>query len=165
MRCDLGVVEKGYVDSVWRDVRLPGRELLCTPSRGTELAARPTDFHLATVPAEPQEKCGNKTGEEYSTWLHDLAPRLTELLTPDGSIVMELGNAWEPACSSCLLWRSKHSSLSRWLASSTSASNFYVTIPPGFPRQAQWVNVKRIRVKDSFTHIWGMSPTPAAASR
>jgi hypothetical protein len=27
------------------------------------------------------------------------------------------------------------------------------------PSPAQWVNVERIRVKDSFTHVWWMSPT------
>lgn len=28
------------------------------------------------------------------------------------------------------------------------------------PSPAQWVNVDRVRVKDSFTHIWWMSKTP-----
>jgi site-specific DNA-methyltransferase (cytosine-N4-specific) len=29
--------------------------------------------------------------------------------------------------------------------------------PARLPSPAQWVNVERIRVKDSFTHIWWMS--------
>src|SRR5260370_27013261 len=53
-------------------------------------------FTSPPFPLNRKKKYGNKTGKEYTEWLHDLAPRLTELLTPDGSIVMELGNAWEP---------------------------------------------------------------------
>ena len=39
--------------------------------------------------------------------------------------------------------------------------------PARLPSPAQWVNVERIRVKDSFTHIWWMSPTewPKADNR
>ena len=29
-------------------------------------------------------------------WLAAMAPRMTKLLTPDSSIVLEMGNAWEP---------------------------------------------------------------------
>jgi DNA modification methylase len=39
--------------------------------------------------------------------------------------------------------------------------------PARLPSPAQWVNIERIRVKDSYTHIWWMSPTthPKADNR
>ena len=39
--------------------------------------------------------------------------------------------------------------------------------PARLPSPAQWVNVERIRLKDSFTHLWWMSPTerPKADNR
>jgi site-specific DNA-methyltransferase (cytosine-N4-specific) len=39
--------------------------------------------------------------------------------------------------------------------------------PTRLPTPAQWVSVKRIRVKDSFTHVWWMSPsdTPRASNK
>ncbi len=39
--------------------------------------------------------------------------------------------------------------------------------PARLPSPAQWVTVERIRVKDSFTHVWWMSPTerPKADNR
>jgi hypothetical protein len=39
--------------------------------------------------------------------------------------------------------------------------------PARLPSPAQWVNVERIRVKDSFTHIWWMAPSdrPKADNR
>ena len=39
---------------------------------------------------------GNREGEAYIDWIAEFAPRLREFLTPDGSIVMEIGNSWEP---------------------------------------------------------------------
>ena len=33
--------------------------------------------------------------------------------------------------------------------------------PSRLPSPAQWVNVERIRVKDSYTHIWWMTPNDA----
>lgn len=45
-------------------------------------------------PLVKKKKYGNDTGEAYVSWLEKLAPRLTELLSDDGSIVIEIGNAW-----------------------------------------------------------------------
>ena len=46
-------------------------------------------------PLNRQKSYGNLTGTEYLEWLSRLAPLFKEYLVPDGSIVMELGNAWE----------------------------------------------------------------------
>jgi len=45
-------------------------------------------------PLVKKKKYGNETGDAYITWLKGLAPRLAEMLTADGSIVIEIGNAW-----------------------------------------------------------------------
>ena len=83
--------------------------------------------------------------------------RPTGLLTPSGSIVIELGNAWvpgEPVMSTLalesLLAFLRHGDLKLCQA-------FVWHNPARLPSPAQWVNVDRIRVKDSFTHIWWMS--------
>ena len=46
-------------------------------------------------PLNAKKKYWNKLGDEYKKWLADLAPLFTKLLKKDGSIVVELGNAWE----------------------------------------------------------------------
>ena len=46
-------------------------------------------------PLNRKKKYGNFTGNEYLNWLKSLAPLFCDYLTPDGSIVLELGNAWE----------------------------------------------------------------------
>ena len=47
-------------------------------------------------PLNKKKKYGNLTGEAYLKWLTGLAPLFREYLKPDGSIVLELGNAWNP---------------------------------------------------------------------
>ena len=47
-------------------------------------------------PLNQKKRYGNLRGEEYKEWFIDLAPLFSELLSDDGSIVIELGNAWEP---------------------------------------------------------------------
>jgi DNA methylase len=53
---------------------------------------------ILTSPPFPlvrKKRYGNETGEVYLSWLESLAGRLADLLTDDGSIVIEIGNAWE----------------------------------------------------------------------
>jgi hypothetical protein len=53
-------------------------------------------FTSPPFPLNHKKRYGNRTGDDYLEWLADLASPLKELLTEDGSIVMELGNAWVP---------------------------------------------------------------------
>ena len=47
-------------------------------------------------PLNKKKKYGNLTGEAYLQWLTGMAPLFREYLKPHGSIVLELGNAWNP---------------------------------------------------------------------
>lgn len=47
-------------------------------------------------PLNQKKSYGNKTGEEYLNWIKELTPLLAEKLADDGSLVVELGNSWEP---------------------------------------------------------------------
>lgn len=116
-------------------------------------------FTSPPFPLNRKKRYGNLLGDAYLEWIEALAPRLTRLLAPRGSIVIELGNAWEagkPTMSTL--------GLEALLAFKRSAGlhlcqQFICHNPARLPSPAQWVNVKRIRVKDSFTHVWWMSPT------
>src|SRR5690348_7189520 len=52
-------------------------------------------FTSPPFPLNRKKRYGNEVGEEYVEWLASFARPLTDLLTDDGSIVLELGNAWE----------------------------------------------------------------------
>lgn len=124
-------------------------------------------FTSPPFPLIRKKRYGNRTGEEYLEWLSSLAPRLARLLAPDGSIVVEVGNAWEqgvPVMSTL--------PLEALLAFKNAADlNVCQQIichnPARLPSPAQWVNVKRVRLKDSYTHVWWMSPveSPKADNR
>jgi len=118
-------------------------------------------------PLNRKKKYGNLTGDEYVKWLAGLAPALTELLTPTGSIVVELGNAWEPGRPVMSLLSLK--ALMEFLEGGelNLCQEFVCHNPARLPSPAQWVNIERIRVKDSYTHVWWMAPTdfPKANNR
>ena len=108
-------------------------------------------------PLNRKKKYGNLTGEEYLNWLKNLAPLFRDYLSSDGSIVIELGNAWEggkPVMSTLPL-----KALMAFLeaAELNLCQEFICYNPARLPTPAQWVTVERIRVKDSFTRLWWMS--------
>src|SRR5207248_3646850 len=53
-------------------------------------------FTSPPFPLLRKKKYGNLCGDEYARWLASFAIPLAKLLTPDGSIVLELGNGWNP---------------------------------------------------------------------
>lgn len=117
-------------------------------------------FTSPPFPLNRKKKYGNLTGEVYVAWLSSLAPRLKELLAPTGSLVIELGNSWEsglPTMSTLAL---------EALLEFKKAGDFHLcqqficNNPARLPSPAQWVTIERVRVKDSFTHVWWLSGTP-----
>ena len=47
-------------------------------------------------PLNNKKSYGHLQGDQYLEWISSMAPIWSELLTDTGSIVVELGNAWEP---------------------------------------------------------------------
>lgn len=118
-------------------------------------------------PLNRRKRYGNLQGTEYKEWLASFAPIFRDLLTPTGSIVLEVGNAWEPKrpVMSTLTMESLLAFLKG--GDLNLCQQFIAHNPARLPSPVQWVNVDRVRVKDSFTHIWWMSPTdhPKANNR
>jgi DNA methylase len=124
-------------------------------------------FTSPPFPLNEKKRYGNRIGKQYVDWLVSLAEPLGDLLADDGSLVVELGNAWEPR-------KPVMSTLGlKALLSLQEAGGFHlcqqfvVHNPARLPSPAQWVTVERIRVKDSYTHVWWMSRTerPKADNR
>jgi site-specific DNA-methyltransferase (cytosine-N4-specific) len=124
-------------------------------------------FTSPPFPLNTKKKYGNLHGEEYIEWFAQFAPLLRRMVADDGSIVIEIGNAWEarrPVMSTLVL-----RALLRFLEEGglNLCQEFIWYNPARLPSPVQWVNVERIRVKDAFTRIWWMSPSdrPKADNR
>ncbi len=124
-------------------------------------------FTSPPFPLVTKKRYGNETGEAYLNWLTSLAEPLAEMLAPNGSIVMEVGNAWEkgsPTMSTLPL---------ESLLAFKKAGNLHLCQhvichnPARLPSPAAWVTIKRLRLKDTYTHVWWMSKSeyPKADTR
>lgn len=124
-------------------------------------------FTSPPFPLNRKKKYGNLQGPEYVDWLVGFGAGFRDLLTDNGSVVVELGNAWEPGLPvmstlavEALLGLVKTGPFHL-------CQQFICYNPSRLPTPIQWVNVERIRVKDAYTHVWWMSPVekPEADNR
>jgi len=122
-------------------------------------------FTSPPFPLNHKKKYGNLRGEKYIAWLASFAQPLTEMLAPDGTIVIELGNAWEPGKPVMSTLALEALLAFRKAANLYLCQQFVCNNPARLPSPAQWVNVERIRVKDSFTHLWWMAPCDPLVER
>jgi site-specific DNA-methyltransferase (cytosine-N4-specific) len=124
-------------------------------------------FTSPPFPLNAKKKYGNLTGKKYIKWLASFAQLFTDYVTDEGSIVIEIGNAWEPGkpVMSTVVIKSLLKFLEK--GDLNLCQEFVWYNPAKLPSPVQWVNVERIRVKDSFTKIWWMSKTenPKADNR
>jgi len=124
-------------------------------------------FTSPPFPLNRKKKYGNLEGEQYLRWLADFAPVLKDYLTTDGSIVIELGNAWEPGRPTMSTLPLRALLEFQQAAELFLCQEFICFNPARLPSPAQWVTVERIRVKDAFTRVWWLSPVdkPKADNR
>lgn len=124
-------------------------------------------FTSPPFPLNRKKRYGNLQGEEYVKWLADFAQVFRDLLTDDGSIVMELGNAWENGVPTMSTLALKSLIAFQEQGKLHLCQQFICHNPARLPGPAQWVTIERIRVKDTYTHVWWMSPTatPSADNR
>lgn len=110
---------------------------------------------------------GNKSSEEYVDWFLQFAADFKRVLTDDGSFVIDLGGAYLPGAPTRSLYQFE---LLLRLCKEFGfflAQEFFHYNPSRLPAPAEWVNVRRIRVKDSVNVVWWLSKTewPKANNR
>jgi len=124
-------------------------------------------FTSPPFPLNRKKKYGNQKGNDYVDWLCGFASTFAKLLKPDGSIVMELGNAWEPGQPVMSTLALEALLAFKKAGGFVLCQQFVSYNPAKLPTPAQWVTIERIRVKDAYTHIWWMAKTerPKASNR
>ncbi|QSJ17896.1 site-specific DNA-methyltransferase [Nostoc sp. UHCC 0702] len=110
---------------------------------------------------------GNESAEKYVEWFLPFAYEFKRILKTDGSLVIDLGGAYLPGIPVRSIYQYE---LLVKLCKEVGfflAQEFYHYNPARLPTPAEWVTIRRIRVKDSVNVVWWLSktPTPKADNR
>lgn len=106
-----------------------------------------------------KKEYGNRSSEEYVDWFLQFAPDFRRVLTDEGSLVIDLGGAYLPGHPIRSIYQFE---LLVRLCKEFGfflAQEFFHYNPARLPAPAEWVNVRRIRVKDSVNVVWWLSKT------
>jgi DNA modification methylase len=103
---------------------------------------------------------GNVDAHDYVNWFKAFGAAFHTALKPAASLVIDIGGAWISGQPTRSLY---HYELLIMLCKEFGfhlAQEFFWWNPARLPTPAEWVTVRRIRVKDAVNCIWWLSPTP-----
>lgn len=107
-----------------------------------------------------KKEYGNADQASYVEWFLPFAHEIKRVLKPTGSFVLNVGGAWTPGAPLRSLY---HFRLLIALCDEVGyqlCQEFFWYNPAKMPAPAEWVNVRRIRVKDSVEYVFWLSATP-----
>lgn len=107
-----------------------------------------------------KKEYGNVAADEYIDWFRPFAEAFYRILTNEGSFVLDIGGAWNQGKPTRHLY---HFKLLIMLCEEYGfhlAQEFYWWNPSKLPTPAEWVTVRRVRVKDAINTVWWLSKTP-----
>lgn len=107
-----------------------------------------------------QKEYGNVEQSEYIRWFLPFGQEFKRVLADDGSLVIDIGGSWVKGVPTRSLY---HFELMIALCTKVGfylAEEFYWWNKAKLPSPAEWVTVRRIRVKDAVDPVWWLSKTP-----
>jgi len=125
------------------------------PPESVDLAMTSPPFGLVR-----KKSYGNEDADEYLRWFRPFAQGLQRVLKPRGSAVIDIGGAWKPGMPARSLYHFELVvMLCREFGFYLCQEHFWWN-PAKLPTPAEWVNIRRVRVKDSVNTVWWISKTP-----
>lgn len=112
-----------------------------------------------------KKEYGNEPAERYLEWFLPFCEEIKRVLTARGSFVLDIGGAWIPGSPVRSMYHFEVAiALSKMFR---LAQDFYWFNPSRLPTPAEWVTVRRVRVKDSVNTVWWFSNSenPSADNR
>ena len=103
---------------------------------------------------------GNVDASRYVAWFKPFGELFQRVLKKTGSLVIDIGGSWIAGQPTRSLY---HYELLIMLCRECGfhlAQELFWWNPAKLPTPAEWVTVRRIRVKDAINCIWWLSPTP-----
>lgn len=129
------------------------RQLLADlPDESVNLVITSPPFAL-----QRQKEYGNVEQYEYIDWLAEFGRLVYQKLRPDGSFVLDLGGAYMKGVPARSLYNFRI--LIRFCddLGYCLAEDFYWFNPSKLPSPIEWVNKRKVRVKDSVNTVWWLS--------
>jgi len=126
------------------------------------MADRSVDLIVTSPPfgLVRKKSYGNEDADSYCDWFRPFAREFKRVLKDNGSLVIDIGGAWKPGLPVRSLY---HFELLIMLCREFGfylCQEHYWWNPSKLPTPAEWVNVRRIRVKDAVNTVWWLSPSP-----
>ncbi len=114
-----------------------------------------------------KKKYGNEDSNHYLEWFKPFATELYRVIKPSGSLVIDIGGSWNKSTPTRSLY---HFKLMIMLCEEFGfflAQEFYWWNPSKLPTPAEWVTIRRVRVKDAVNTVWWLSKSefPKASNR
>lgn len=106
-----------------------------------------------------QKEYGNVTQDIYGNWLAEFAIKIKRALKEDGSFVLDLGGAYEKGKPVRSLYNFKVLIKFCEEIGFNLAEEFFWFNPAKLPSPIEWVNKRKIRVKDAVNTVWWFSKT------
>ncbi len=107
-----------------------------------------------------KKEYGNADADEYVEWFRPFANEFRRILKPHGSLVIDIGSAWKPGHATKSLYQYELLIMLCKEFNFNLAQEFFWWNPSRLPTPAEWVNIRRIRVKDAVNLIFWLSPSP-----
>ncbi len=104
-----------------------------------------------------KKEYGNKEQDEYVEWLAEFGKLILPKLKEDGSLVIDLGGAYEKGSPTRSLYNFRVLIHFCDILGYNLAEEFYWFNPSKLPSPIEWVNKRKIRVKDSVNTVWWFS--------
>lgn len=107
-----------------------------------------------------KKEYGNVEKDLYVEWFLQYAFEIKRVLREDGSFILNIGGSYNRSTPTRSLYHYKLLiSLCDQLGFHLAQECFWYN-PAKLPTPAEWVNVRRCRIKDSVEFVWWLSPTP-----
>jgi DNA modification methylase len=109
-----------------------------------------------------KKEYGNASQKDYIAWILPFAKEIKRIIKPTGSFVLNLGGAWQQGSPTRSLYHYRTLLALVDEIGFELAQEFFWFNPAKMPAPAEWVNVRRIRVKDSVEYIFWLVKDPMA---
>ena len=112
-----------------------------------------------------KKEYGNVDASEYVRWFRPFSNQMLRILKDTGSLVIHIGGSWNKGIPTRSLYH--YQLLIALCKSFHLAQEFFWFNPAKLPSPAEWVTVRRIRVKDAVDYVWWLSKSsfPKADNR